>query len=65
MPEMSGKDLAGEISRMRQGIKILFMSGYVADTMLGEEIYKKGNGILQKPFTRSTLAKKVKEALQS
>ncbi|MCA1792720.1 MAG: PAS domain S-box protein [Desulfobacteraceae bacterium] len=33
MPEMNGRDLAGQISELYPGIRLLFMSGYTADVI--------------------------------
>ncbi|MCA1786076.1 MAG: ABC transporter substrate-binding protein, partial [Desulfobacteraceae bacterium] len=33
LPEMNGRDLAGQISELYPGIRLLFMSGYTADVI--------------------------------
>jgi signal transduction histidine kinase/CheY-like chemotaxis protein len=64
MPQMNGAALAERVKAMRTEIRILFMSGY---TEVGVEIPEllSGEGqFLQKPFSASTLDRKVREALR-
>lgn len=63
MPGMTGKDVAATVSRLRPGIRVLFMSGYTDDVIdlhggLGPETF-----FLQKPFSSAALAEKVRQAL--
>ncbi len=65
MPECYGPELAKKLARIRPGLPILFMSGYtdvkLRQLMLAEQI----DGILEKPFTAETLARRVRLALAS
>ena len=63
LPEMSGKDLAQEMIKIRPNIKTLFMSGYTADIITDHGILDKGVHFIQKPFTPHSLARKVREAI--
>ncbi len=63
LPEMSGRDLAGEIMRMRPNIKTLYMSGYTANVIAHQGALDKGVQFFEKPFTFDRLARKVREAL--
>ncbi|MDZ7695681.1 MAG: ATP-binding protein [Deltaproteobacteria bacterium] len=65
LPEMSGMDLAGEILKIRQNIKTMFMSGYTADIIARQGVLEKGMHFIQKPFTFDSLARKVREAMDS
>jgi CheY-like chemotaxis protein len=63
MPGMTGKEVAVVVSRLRPGIRVLFISGYTDDVIdmhggLGPETF-----FLQKPFTSAALAEKVRQAL--
>jgi len=61
MPELSGKDLAKRVQKLRPTMRILFMSGYTEDVMKGylpESLH-----VLQKPFTAATLLQRVRAAL--
>ncbi len=63
MPEMNGKDLAQEVQVLHPEIKIVFMSGYTADTIAHHGIMDKGVRFLQKPFTIKAIADKIRQTL--
>ncbi len=42
LPEMSGKDLAGQISALYPDIRLLFMSGYTADVIAHQGVLDAG-----------------------
>ncbi|MFO7985022.1 MAG: response regulator [Desulfatiglandaceae bacterium] len=63
LPEMSGKDLAGEISKIRPAIRTLYMSGYTANVIAHHGVLDKGVHFIGKPFTSDSLGRKVREAL--
>jgi signal transduction histidine kinase/ActR/RegA family two-component response regulator len=65
MPRMSGPEVAARVTRRWPGIKILYMSGYTADAMVRHGILDWGLSFLQKPFTPSVLAAKVREVLNT
>jgi len=64
LPEMSGKDLAGEISKIRPGIPTLYMSGYTANVIAHHGVLDQGVHFIGKPFTPDSLARKVREAMK-
>jgi signal transduction histidine kinase len=61
MPGIQGPDLAVKIRLMRPGIRVLFMSGYAAET-LTEEMLRDASH-LQKPFSAAVLARTVRAVL--
>lgn len=64
MPDLNGRDLADQIKRLRPGLKVLYMSGFMKETILKYYgISITGIPFLQKPFTRETLSRKVREVL--
>jgi CheY-like chemotaxis protein len=63
MPEMNGRQLADEFAATRPAMKRLFVSGYPADVLADHGALAAGTLLLAKPFTRSTLAMRVREAL--
>jgi len=65
MPEMGGKVLAERIKAVCPDTKLLFMSGYTADTVIHRGILDEGIPFLQKPFTSESLARKVREVLEA
>jgi two-component system cell cycle sensor histidine kinase/response regulator CckA len=61
MPNMDGTELARQISRNRPELRILFMSGYIEDSLVRS--IGKTSLFLAKPFTATTLMEKVHQAL--
>ena len=64
MPNMSGFELAGHISSMRQGLRVLFFSGYSEDEQLPPE-FARSVPFIAKPFTSIQLTKKIREVLDA
>jgi signal transduction histidine kinase len=63
MPGMSGRELAERLSLARPGTRVLFMSGYAADTMDRHGVTEGGQSFLPKPFTLDELARKLRDVL--
>ncbi|OGQ94223.1 MAG: hypothetical protein A2521_05585 [Deltaproteobacteria bacterium RIFOXYD12_FULL_57_12] len=63
MPTMDGKELQQRIETLRPGIKTIFMSGYTADVIVHRGVLPEGIAFVQKPFSRETLARKIREVL--
>ena len=63
MPQMNGSDLYRRLAAMRPGLRVLFMSGYLDDTVALHGVAGEGENFIQKPFTIRALTKKVREAL--
>jgi len=64
MPLMSGRELVERISKMRRGIKVLYMSGYTAGILDNHGLPGTGLEILQKPFAPNLLLQRVRELLE-
>jgi CheY-like chemotaxis protein len=64
MPELGGRELAERAAMMRPDMKVIFMSGHTQDVLVREGI-KRGTPYLQKPFTTTKLARKVRGVLDS
>jgi two-component system, cell cycle sensor histidine kinase and response regulator CckA len=65
MPNMGGRELAERLLAQRPGLRILFMSGYVDDPIILQAVQDAAVPFLEKPFTRDSLAKKVRESLDT
>ncbi len=66
MPEVNGRELAEKVRALRPGLKVLYMSGFMKETILKYYgISIAGIPFLQKPFTRDTLGRKVREVLDA
>jgi nitrogen-specific signal transduction histidine kinase len=64
MPDgLSGTDLAESLLGHKPGLKVLFTSGYNVDDLGADFVQKNGSHFLQKPYTRLTLAKAVRDCL--
>jgi two-component system, cell cycle sensor histidine kinase and response regulator CckA len=63
MPRMSGREVAERLALMRPDMAVLFMSGYTADVIARHGILEEGRLFLEKPFTPTALAARVREVL--
>src|ERR1700722_4219584 len=63
MPHMSGGQLAKELETTRPETRVLFVSGYAGQTVLDHKVIDGEHNFLQKPFTLTQLAKKVRTVL--
>jgi two-component system, cell cycle sensor histidine kinase and response regulator CckA len=63
MPHMSGKELADRVQSLYPHTRILFTSAYTESAIVHQGVLNKGVALLQKPFTPSALARKLREVL--
>ena len=63
MPEMNGHQLAKRIQETQPDIKVLYMSGYEKGLLTDQGVLNKNSVLIIKPFSRTTLARKVHEML--
>jgi FixJ family two-component response regulator len=64
MPSMSGRELADRLQRKRGVLPVLFVSGYADDEVLRYGVAQGTTDLLQKPFTPSQLAERVREIIE-
>lgn len=64
MPGMNGPALAAELTGQRPEIRVLYMSGYTGQGV-GQGVLPAGSNFLAKPFTRESLAIKVRDVLKA
>ena len=65
MPGLSGPNLAARLVRMYPKLKVLYISGYTEDATAVQGNFWGGVPLLQKPFTPTQLADRVRMALKS
>ncbi|HKD50014.1 MAG TPA: ATP-binding protein [Candidatus Acidoferrum sp.] len=63
MPRMGGKSLVEQTARLRPHTRVLYMSGYPNDGIVQAGFLGSGVALLEKPFTREILSKRVRQAL--
>jgi CheY-like chemotaxis protein len=64
MPKMGGSELAAKLADLRPGIRLLFSSGYMENSIVEHGILAEGVNFIQKPYTPSVLAQRVREVLE-
>ena len=63
MPEMSGPVLVMRIAEIAPDARVLYMSGYTDDEVIGRGLSNPGMMLLQKPFSAQELVERVRLAL--
>jgi two-component system, cell cycle sensor histidine kinase and response regulator CckA len=63
MPGLSGRQLAESLLGKRADIRVVYMTGYTDDMVVQHKVLEPGVKLLQKPFTKSDLALKVRSTL--
>ena len=63
MPRMSGKELADRLSGRRPDMRVLFVSGYTSNVIANYGLVGSRLHLLDKPFTRVSLLRGVRDAL--
>ena len=57
--------MAEAVTRRHPGARVLYMSGYTDDTVVHHGILDTGVMFLQKPFTPSSMVRRVREVLDA
>jgi PAS domain S-box-containing protein len=65
MPHLGGRELAQQFTALRPGTRVLFLSGYTDDAVIRHGVLEAECAFLQKPFTPSSLAQKVRSVLDN
>jgi two-component system cell cycle sensor histidine kinase/response regulator CckA len=63
MPGMNGRELVEHLRQRANLTPVLYMSGYTDDAVVRHGVINATDAFLQKPFTPSSLARKVREVL--
>jgi two-component system cell cycle sensor histidine kinase/response regulator CckA len=65
MPTMGGGELAARLAETHPNLAVLFVSGYTDDVVLRRGLLDASASFLQKPFTATSLARAVRNALDA
>jgi len=65
MPGISGRVLADQLVQQRPRLQVLYTSGYTGQTVGAHGVLAEGSHFLPKPFTKETLARKIREVLDA
>jgi len=64
MPKKNGKEVFDEFTKMKPGIKALFMSGYTFDVISRQGVLEDGINLISKPVRPGELLQKMRDILQ-
>ncbi|MCZ7660706.1 MAG: CHASE domain-containing protein [Xanthobacteraceae bacterium] len=62
---LNGRQLAEEVTKRRGAVKVLYTSGYTEDAIVHHGRLDPGVALLNKPYRKSELARKVREVLDT
>jgi PAS domain S-box-containing protein len=65
MPNMSGREFAERLSRIRPAVRVLFMSGYNGTEAASRGVRRSDTAFIEKPFTIEVLARRVRHLLDA
>ncbi len=65
MPQMGGPELAERLTPLHPEMKVIYMSGYLADALVKQGIFDESAPLLLKPFKPIFLVQKVREVLDA
>ena len=65
MPDLSGPDVAQRVVRRHPQMKVLYVSGFISESVLGSGTLSRHAAFLPKPFTAHALCMKVRECLDT
>jgi CheY-like chemotaxis protein len=63
MPQMNGRELADRVSWIRPDLRVLFISAYTSDVLMGLGLCPSGVDLLRKPFDKAKLNGQVRRIL--
>ncbi len=63
LPGLSGRQLADRVRALHPGARVLFMSGYTADEIIGQGVNEEQVDFLHKPFLPRELVEQVSRML--
>jgi PAS domain S-box-containing protein len=64
LPDINGKTLYKQIASQREGMHVLYMSGYTTEVITHHGVLDEGMNFIQKPFSSQALKEKIRQVLQ-
>jgi CheY-like chemotaxis protein len=65
LPGMSGREVADRLKALRPEVRTLFVSGYAGDGVVRQRLLDRSVAFLQKPYTRASLGRKVRQVFDT
>ncbi len=65
LPGLNGRQLADAARQMRPGLKVLFITGYAYDAMLGQDRLETGTELMTKPFAMDELVERIRTMIDA
>ena len=65
LPQMSGRELAKQLTSLHPEVRVLYMSGYTDEAIVHYGVLDEGTAFLEKPFTPDGLLRKVRAVLDA
>lgn len=65
MPVMNGREAYREITKIKEGVPVLFVTGYSLDGIQTNFLQEEGFDAIQKPYTLLSLGQKIRNVLDS
>ena len=62
---MNGRQVADAARELRPGLKVLFITGYAENAVVGNGHLEKGMQVISKPFEMDAIARKIREIIES
>lgn len=59
MPDINGRELAARLIKTREGLRVLYMSAYIEDSILPRRLLEPGFHFIRKPFTAARLYQQI------
>jgi CheY-like chemotaxis protein len=63
MPKLGGHELAARLRELRPDTKVLYTSGYAENAIAYSGVLREGVNFIQKPYSPTALARRVREVL--
>ena len=65
MPQMNGRALAEKLVKMRPGLRVVYMSGYMEETIARHGLLSAGVNFIGKPFTAADLTHLIRKVIDA